>query len=259
MLKLRVPLARGPQDAVVTAEVPYGWVSRPASGAEEPMQRWIDVAGLGPQGDAGLGIANDSLYGYAADGDGVGVTVARSVPYAHHEPVTLRPGQAVRLLDRGERRVRLRLLPHGGDPAPGAVTAAALGLNQPLTAVRDTYHDGDLPGCWSFGEVSGTAVSGVVLKRAEDGDATIVRVAEVAGTGGTATLRLRDRSGGRGPERRVDLVLGPLQVATVRLHDDGTVEPVDLCEWAEGQRPPGQPTPDGRPRLPEGAHRNEDP
>jgi hypothetical protein len=28
------------------------------------------------------------------------------------------------------------------------------------------------------------------------------------------------------------------------------VVPVDLCEWVEGERPPGQPTPDGRLQLP---------
>ncbi|MEW6471804.1 MAG: glycoside hydrolase family 38 C-terminal domain-containing protein [Actinomycetota bacterium] len=242
MLKLRYPTALG--DVRVTAEVPYGTVARAADGTEEPMLRFVDVSGTVDGRSAGLTVINDAKYSYDADGGDLGLTVARSVPYAHHDPAPLRADGQHRFLDQGEQRFMLRLLPHAGDPTTADVARGAAELNLPLVCRRDTYHAGPEPGAGSFGAA---AVGAFVVKRAETGDAVIVRLADTGGPGGVVDVDLAPAFG-----RRFTAALRPHEVATFRLPDDGEVPvvPVDLCEWVEGERPPGQPTPDGRLQLP---------
>ena len=250
MLKLRFPTAVAA--ATVTAEVAYGTVTRRAHGDEEPMQRWLDVTGTVDGVAAGLAVANDAKYSYdAAGGDGpvnLGITVARSVPYAHHDPAVLTPGANYRWLDRGEQRFNLRLVPHGGDWRAAGVPRRAAELNAPPLCQRDTYHDGSASPAASLWEVVGDHVAVGALKRAEDGAATIVRLAEQHGTGGPAEVRLTFA------DRAVEVDLRPWQVLTLRVPDDpaAPVEEVDLCEWTAAERPSGQPAPDGRIRFPGG-------
>ena len=242
MLKLRYPT--GLTDVRAIAEIPYGTVERDARGTEEPMQRFVAVAGTVDGRPAGLAVANDSKYAYDADGGDVGITVARSVPYAHHDPAPLRVDGQHRFLDQGEQRFTLRLLPFPG-LAPGpAVIRRAAELNVPLVCMKDTYHPGPEPGSGSFGAAD---ISGFVLKRAETGAAAIVRLADINGEGGPLTVRLSFAG-----ERQFTAELRPHEIATFRVPDDPAepAVPVDLCEWAEGERPPGQPTPDGRLQLP---------
>jgi len=245
MLKLRWPT--GLTAVRVTAEIPYGTVERPADGTEEPMLRFVDVAGLATGGrPAGLAVVNDAKYAYDADGGDLGVTVARSVPYAHHDPAPLRDDPDHRFLDLGEQHCTFRLVPHAGDAASAGVARFAAELAEPPVCVRDTYHPGPEPGSGSFGAVDGGG-DAFVLKRAETGDALIVRLADTGGRGGDATVWL-----GFAGRERFTVPVPPFGIATVRVPDDpaAAVVPVDLCEWAAGERPPGQPRPDGRLRLP---------
>jgi alpha-mannosidase len=253
MLKLRYPTAL--TSPAVTAEIPYATVVRPAEGTEESMQRFVDVSGVVDGHPAGLAVANDAKYAYdvagGTTGAGVadlGITVARSVPYAHHDPAVLTEGDDHRYLDQGEQRFRLRLIPHAGDWRGADVWRRAVELNLPVTCVRDTYHDGPLPGTGSFGglEADGAAPVSLVLKRAEAGDAVIVRLGEAHGIGAPVTVRLAFAG------RDFTAELRPHQVVTFRVPDDpaADVVPVDLCEWVDGERPPAQPTPDGRLLLP---------
>ena len=252
MLKLRFPtrVAR----STVTAEVAYGAVTRAAQGDEEPMQRWVDVSGAVDGAPAGLAVCNDGKYAYdARGGDGpvdVGITVARSVPYAYHEPAVLTPGANYRYLDLGEQRFTLRLVPHAGDWRAAAVPRRAAELNAPPLCQRDTYHDGSPDTAASLWEVVGDHVVVGALKRAEDGGATILRLAEQHGVGGSAEVHLRFAG------CTISVLLRPWEVRTLRVPDDpdAPVEDVDLCEWAEGGRPPGQPLPDGRIPLPARDH-----
>jgi alpha-mannosidase len=260
MLKLRWPTALA--GVRVTAEIPYGTAERRADGAEEPMLRFVDVSGTVEGRPAGLAVANDGKYAYDALGGDLGVTVARAVPYAHHDPAPLRPDGDHRFLDLGEQRFTLRLVPHAGDWRAAGAARRAAELDAPLICVRDTYHDGPEPGSGSFGAVGAQApgaVDAFVVKRAETGDAVIVRLADTGGHGPPVTVRL-----GFAGDRRFTAALRPHEIATFRVPDDPTapVVPVDLCEWADGERPPGQPSPDGRLLLPplsaNGSHHPED-
>ena len=241
MLKLRYPTAL--RAARVAAEVPYGTVERAADGSEEPMLRFVDLTGSVAGRPAGLAVINDAKYSYDADGGDLGITVARSVPHAHHDPAPLRADGHHRYLDQGEQRFTLRLVAHAGDRAAAEVARRAAELNVPLACMRDTYHPGALAGSGSFGSVG--RAEGLVLKRAEDGGAVIARIAD-GGRGGPVAVRL----GFAG--RAFTAALRPSEIATFRVPDaaGSPVIPVDLCEWAAGERPPGQPTPDGRLQLP---------
>ncbi|MGH3488755.1 MAG: alpha-mannosidase [Actinopolymorphaceae bacterium] len=105
LLKLRFPTALTQPTA--TYEIPYGHLVRPADGAEEPGQSWVDVTGeLADGSRAGLTVVNDAKSAYdvstsagaahrasgadasgAAEGTGdIGITAARSPVYAWHEP-----------------------------------------------------------------------------------------------------------------------------------------------------------------------------
>jgi alpha-mannosidase len=245
MLKLRYPT--GLAGARVTAEIPYGTVERAADGAEEPMQRFVDVSGTVGGRPAGLAVINDGKYAYDADGGDLGLTVARSVPYAHHDPAPLQQGGDYRFLDQGEQRFTLRLVPHAGDWRAADVARRAAELDLPLICQRDTYHPGPEGGSGSYGGLTATSVDGFVLKRAEAGDGVVVRLAETGGRGAAATVRL-----GFAGDRRLTATLRPHEIVTFRVPDDpaAPVVPVDLCEWAAGERPPGQPAPDGRPHIP---------
>jgi alpha-mannosidase len=253
LLKLR--WATGLAHPTVTAEVAYGTITRPADGTEQPMHRFVDVSGTTGDGrPAGLAVANDGKYAYDArpDGDGtnLGLTVARSVPYAHHDPASLAEGADYRYLDQGEQRFALRLVPHTGELRRAEIVRRAAELNRRPVCVRDTYHDGRRAGAGSFGALEGDGAGEVpaalVLKRAEAGGAVIVRLAETGGTGGSVAVHLPFAG------RSFTAELRPYQIVSFRLADDpgAAVEAVDLCEWTAAERPPGQPTPDGRPNLP---------
>ncbi|MDQ3943688.1 MAG: alpha-mannosidase, partial [Actinomycetota bacterium] len=176
MLKLAWPTALA--GTAVTAECAYGTVVRPADGTEQPMQRFVDVTGTVAGRTAGLAVANDAKYAYDVGVDGahsedggratLRITVARSVPYAHHDPAVVPAGDtARRLLDLGDQRFTLRLMPHAGDWRAAGVWRRAAELNQRPACATDTYHAGGESCAGSFAAVDGDHAGAFVLKRAE--------------------------------------------------------------------------------------------
>jgi alpha-mannosidase len=242
LCKLRFPTAL--RAGEVAAESAYAAVRRASDGSEQPMQRWVDVSGSG----GGVAIANDGKSGYdaidAGDGVDVGITVARGVVYAWHQPAVLDPRATYRWMDQGEQRFRLRLIPHAGPLADAVVPRRAAELNQRPSARIDTFHGGALGRSATFASIDGDAsVEIVVWKRAEDGCGDVVRVCETAGVAAQFRATIWSRS--------VVLDLTPYQVMTLRIPDDDSdpVAVVDLCEWAPGERPPGQVLPTARPMI----------
>jgi alpha-mannosidase len=205
------------------------------------MQQWVDVS----DDRGGLTIVNDGKYAYDARGGDIGVSAARSVPYAHHTPARLVEGADYRFLDLGEQRFRLRLVPHDGPCVPSEATRRAAELNMPPLPLRDTYHAGPASMCESFVTLDASTVGHFTLKRAEDTDADVVRIVDSDGVAARARVALAYR------RSDIDLDVAPRTIVNVRVHDDGAIVPVDLCEWTAAERPPSQPNPDGRPLPPE--------
>ncbi|MEJ2186015.1 MAG: glycoside hydrolase family 38 C-terminal domain-containing protein [Gemmatimonadota bacterium] len=179
LLKAAFPLAVHPDS--VWAEIPYGAIGRPAvpetrkdsARYETSMQRWVDAS----QGGFGVALVNDGKYGYDVQGDTVRLTLLRAPKYPDPDA------------DMGTHTFTYSVVPHTGDWRSPDVLDAAEALNLPLRAVPVAPHPGAGRGGPFLRIEGGTAVLGA-LKRAEDGDALVVRLVEREGRAGVTRITL---------------------------------------------------------------------
>ncbi len=227
MLKAVFPI--GVHIDTVWAEIPYGViprVTRPETRTdsarfEVPMQRFVDAYHMG----FGVAIVNDSKYGYDATGDTVRITLLRSPKWPDMNA------------DMGTHRFTYSIAPHLGDFSSTAVVSAAENLNQPLRAFSVSQHQGRGRSSTFVRLEGGTSTLGA-LKRAEDGDAAIVRLVETAGQASTTTLRFdtpmiaietdmierpTQKNVGRGATIAVEMK--PWEIRTLLVRPVGTSQP----------------------------------
>ena len=226
LLKLRFPSVLS--GARATCSVPYGYVERTATGTEEPGQAWIDVSGSAAgAAAAGLSVVNDAKHGYDVRDADIGMTVARSPVYAWHDPRELDPGERYQYLDQGYQEFSYCLLPHDGDWRRAGTVRLAEELNQPLAALPEHFHPGDLPPARSFVHTGEGSVVVSAIKRAEDGDGVVVRAYETAGTPAHCRIDLRFLG------RRTEADFAPGEIKTFHVPDDPRqpVQEVSLTEW----------------------------
>ncbi|HZJ09717.1 MAG TPA: glycoside hydrolase family 38 C-terminal domain-containing protein [Trueperaceae bacterium] len=226
-LKLRFPVNVHFMRA--TYDVPYGFVERFANGEEEPGGSWIDVSGTArTNGDLyGLSVINDSRYSFDVNVRDIGMTVLRNPVYAHHDPAKLDPAATYDYTDAGLQRFRYALLPHRRGWAEAGTVRHAAEFNERPFAINTTFHDGPLPPAASFASVDNDAVVVTVMKRAEDGGATVLRARETTGNRAGATFELS------GWNRRFEAEFGPLEIKTFLIPDDPAeeVRETDLLEF----------------------------
>ncbi|GAA2757304.1 alpha-mannosidase [Actinopolymorpha rutila] len=233
LLKLRFPV--GLREPSATYEIPYGHLTRPADGAEEPGQSWVDVSGTLANGTrAGLTVVNDAKSAYDVSGADIGITAARSPVYAWHEPRQLEPDGLYSYQDQGRQTFRYLLVPHAGDWRDAGVVRLAAELAEPAQPAYESFHPGPRPATASFAvegvgggsDGAGGSVVTTVLKRAEDGDALVVRAYESAGVPATWSLDL----GLAG--RTVSATFGPHEIKSflVPFDPDRPVVETDLLE-----------------------------
>ena len=224
ILKLRFPIAvDGPP--VATWETSYGFAVRAADGIERPGQRWLDVSG----GSAGVSILNDGKYASDVRDAEIGLTVLRSPIYAWHDPFVPDEDGVYPFTDQGIQTFRYAILPHGGDwRAAGTVHHAAELNAEPIT-VLETSHAGPMPPQATFLSCDAPSVDVTVLKRAEIGDALVLRAHETSGRRTEATLEL--------PRWGVVIAadFGPGELKTFRIEPDGSVTETDLLEGLEAE------------------------
>ena len=203
----------------VRSEIAYGVMTRPtvprtsrdSARFEVPMHRWIDASA----GGFGVAIINDSKYGFDALGDTLRLSLLRSptVPDA--------------ISDQRTHHFTYSIVPHAGDWRDAAVGDAADQLNDPLRAVDLEQHAGGAAPAPPI-LIEGTGVRLGALKRAEDGDALVVRLVESEGRGSVAALRfgtpsvvqeanlLEDPAGSAAaPVTRLELRLRPWEIRTL--------------------------------------------
>jgi alpha-mannosidase len=164
MVKVSFPLAVSSPEA--TYEIPYGAVRRPSKGEEHVAQNWVDVSTNG----YGVSLLNDSRYGYDVTPNMVRLSVLRSPT----EPVFSTD-------EKGLHEVTYALYPHGGSWQESRVVQQGCELNNPMLALLDAPHGGDLPAAYSFVRVDSHTVIMTVLKKAEDSDDLILRGYESQG------------------------------------------------------------------------------
>jgi alpha-mannosidase len=175
LLKVAFPVTVSSDEA--TYETQFGHIRRPTHSRtsraramfEVCAQRWADL------GDADYGVAllNDCKYGYDIHGAVVRLSLLRAP--THPDPTA----------DRGWHRFTYALMPHPGDFRHAGVIAAAEDLNAPLRITRGAPADSRR----SLIELDTPQVVVQTIKRAEDSEATIVRLYEA--WGGRCKVRLR--------------------------------------------------------------------
>ena len=216
------------EEGEATYEIPFGHVTRPPDGEEEPALSWVDLSGSPRDGSEGkrygLGLVQDNSYGYDVRGSELRMTVLRNPVYAHHDPKELSEGEDYLYTDEGGHSFRYRLFPHGGGwRERGLFEEANSLINSPL--VRPTHnHEGDLPLEKGFVEIKGDNLALAALKKAEDSEGTILRVYETWGFPAEGRIILSQ------PDFSWQVKLDPHEVKTFRLGEDkeGGMEVIEM-------------------------------
>jgi alpha-mannosidase len=173
-LKVRFPVAvRAPR---ATYEMQFGVVERPTHYStrrdlaqfEVPGHRFADLSEHG----FGVALLSAATYGWSVHGGDMRMTLLRSPRWPDPEA------------DVGHHDLAFAILPHVGAWQEAGVTAQALAFNAPLLLGEGT----DGPRSWFSTDAPGLLVD--TVKRAEDGDALIVRLYEAHGGRGVARLRV---------------------------------------------------------------------
>ncbi len=176
MLKVAFPVAVSAREA--TYEIQFGHLRRPTHDHtsqaramfEVCAQRWADLG----DGDYGVALLNDCKHGYDIRGSVMRLSLLRGP--THPDPTA----------DLGDHQFIYALMPHPGDFRKAGVIDAAEDLNSSLLPAH-----GDLA-AGSSRSLIGIDTRQVIveaLKRAEDSDATIVRLYEAWGR--PCTVRVR--------------------------------------------------------------------
>jgi alpha-mannosidase len=233
MLRVAFPLALA--DAVATFECPNGHVTRsinprdlasythwlgglywPKSESVDtmpgdvPAQKWADLMGkhAGTTEAVGAAVLNDTKYSYNVQGSTMRLTLLRS----SYDPDPLP--------ELGNHIIRFAVQPHVGEWTPSDATRAGYAFNLPFNVVGTDVHPGELPASAGHAEVRTPNVMLSGMKKAEDGDALIVRLYEMEGKPTTAQVRLSEAlCPANAPAEEVDLVEQSLTVNTARMTD----------------------------------------
>jgi alpha-mannosidase len=217
LLKVAFPVTVSADEA--TYETQFGHVKRPTHWRtsraramfEVCAHRWADL------GDADYGVAllNDCKYGHDIHGSAIRLSLLRAP--THPDPTA----------DRGRHLFTYALMPHPGDFRQAGVITAAEDLNAPLRIVRGKPADRQ----HSLVELDTPQAVVETIKRAEDSNATIVRLYEAWGRSCKVRLRTtfpaaravlcdfleRDRREVGVSDGVIELELSPFKVLTVKL------------------------------------------
>jgi alpha-mannosidase len=179
LLKVAMPVSV--HSNVATFEIPYGSIGRPTTRNtraeqgmfEVPALHWADLS----DEKHGLSLLNDCKYGYDAKGNVLRLSLLRS-------PVWPDPHA-----DEGMHEFTYSLYPHTGNWKDALTIRRGYELNYPLLARQEEAHSGHLPETHSFLQLPAENVVFTAAKKAEDGDALVLRFYEWAGKESDVTLR----------------------------------------------------------------------
>lgn len=197
LLKVAFPLSAHNDKA--TFEIPFGSVQRPTTRNtpaeqaqfEVPAQRWADIS----DAKHGFSLLNDCKYGYDAKGNVLRLSLLRSPVYPDPHA------------DEGHHEFTYSLYPHGGDWKQALTIREGYQLNYKLISLPAEKHQGALPPEHSFLQVPSENVIVSAVKKAEDGNALVVRFYEWAGKQGDVRVQLPP---GAESARETDLMEKPL-------------------------------------------------
>ena len=177
VLRMAFPLALA--HASARYEIPFGSIERPLNAGEEvPAIRWAQVTGTSGRRKAGCLLLNDSKHGHSLDGSVLRLTLIRS----SYDPDPLP--------EINQHSIRLALSPFAGERTVAEAMRLGESHNRPLRVVGTDVHNGPLPPTGRFASIAPESIILSCLKKAEKGDALVLRLLETAGRRTTARIRL---------------------------------------------------------------------
>jgi len=166
---------------VANYEIQYGHLSRPThrnttwedAKFEVCGHKWADLSEYG----CGVALINDCKYGYSVRGGDISLSLLKSAT---------QPNPAA---DQGEHIFTYSLFVHNGDFKGAGVVREANLLNNPLI-YKKVSGNGTLPESYSFASSSNPAAVIESVKKAENGDDTVIRLYEAHNSKAATTITL---------------------------------------------------------------------
>lgn len=171
-LKFTFPM----ENETVTAQIPFGTVTRQGYTGEEPCQKWF--------ASGNLCVANDCKYGYDTDDGQMRLTVLRSAIYADH--FAQRDEFNVHM-EQGIHEFTYSLYPSSSHSENEKKAAQ---LNFGLRRVLGSFHTGHLPEQMGCIESDNENVIISAVKQKEDGEGIVLRMYEIDGEDTDASVKL---------------------------------------------------------------------
>ena len=192
-----------------TYAMPYGHITKPANGMEEPAQCWASVHNE----ESGLAVITQNKYSFSCAENDLRFVAARTCCYADH--FGKRDGLED-FQDMGEQRFGYVIYPHGKLSGSDLAKRTAL-VQMPLRPIHETFHDGPLSSV--SGNVSGLADNVILeaVKKAEGKDGFVARLYEADGKAADCEMTLLGRT--------VKLSFTPYEIKTVYFPENA--EPVE--------------------------------
>ena len=204
-LRLAFPLAL--TGARGRYEIPFGAIDRPNSrGDEVPALQWAQVTGRCGGETAGCLLLNDGKHGHSLDGSTLRLTLIRS----SYEPGILP--------EIGQHDLRVALQPLTGDLPVADAIQAGQEFNHAIRMIGTDVHDGRLQATAQFVNVAPASVSLSGIKKAEDGDAVIVRLFNPGAKQVAARITLNEKLFGKiSAAQETDLMEQPLRPSAAKI------------------------------------------
>lgn len=180
LVKVAFPVAINANRA--TYEVQFGALERPthtntswdAAKFEVCAHKYCDFA----EYDYGVAMMNDCKYGHDIHDGVMRLTLLKSSTY---------PNEAA---DRCLHEFTYSIAPHTGDYRAAGIVQMAYDLNNPMSAIPVPAQTGTLPASYSLVAVSAPNVILETVKKAEDSNATVLRMYEAYNKKADATVTL---------------------------------------------------------------------
>ncbi|MGP8268477.1 MAG: alpha-mannosidase [Terracidiphilus sp.] len=187
ILKLEIPTALAqPRVFLKTAGAV---LERRVNGEEEPYQDWGAIEGKIGNNDYTVALLNNSSYSYDCLKGLFRTILIRSAPFARHNPNQVPHNDNDAWQDQGRQERSFWLLGGKGVHTEFALDRRADELQTPAEYVMDSVHKGSEPWERTFLEIQPENVWVLAIKRAENEDATVIRIQERAGKSTLASIK----------------------------------------------------------------------
>ena len=203
----------------ITYSMPYGFITKPANGQEEPSHAWCDIC---DENGSGLALLNTSKYSFCAIGNDMRMMIARGCAYLDHYGQGHRDGE-MEFLDKGQQEFTYEIVPHA-EKINSALFRMSEVLNNPLQTHQETHHDGCLPQIYSAMSVNNDNIVVTAVKAAEDGNGVILRAVETDGRETEATVNFAALNA------QFTMTWKGQEIKTVRITSDGKAEECMITE-----------------------------